>query len=180
MAEPRRIDDNEVIRPVPDVTERRPPSHDSDTRSRLLRDEPHTEPQTAPATRVSDELLAPAPSTTLKSGVEETVGHSETASVRSDATIAPERPTMLFAESEVGDFRSRWSSIQTAFVDEPRQAVEDADNLVKSVLKKLSDGFTNERDRLAKEWDRGDDVSTEDLRVALQRYRSFFDRLLHI
>ena len=180
MAEPRRIDDNEILTPAPDVTERRMPSRDLDTRSRLLRDEPVAEPQTAPATRVSDETSIPLPSSTVKPGIHEPFGRSQATTVRSDATIAPDQPTMLFAESEVGDFRSRWSSIQTAFVDEPRQAVEDADHLVKSVLKRLSDGFTNERDRLAKEWDRGDDVSTEDLRVALQRYRSFFDRLLHI
>ena len=180
MAEPRRIDNNEIITPASDVTERRGPSRDLDTRSRLLRDEPVDEPQSAPATRVNDETASPLPSSTVQPGIQEPVGRSPAATMRSDATIAPGQPTMLFAESEVGDLRSRWSSIQTAFVDEPRQAVEDADHLVKSVLKKLSDGFTNERDRLAKEWDRGDDVSTEDLRVALQRYRSFFDRLLHV
>jgi hypothetical protein len=84
----------------------------------------------------------------------------------------------LFSESEVGDFRNRWSNIQTGFVDEPRRAVEDADNLVASLMKKMAEGFANERSRLEKQWDRGDNVSTEDLRVALQRYRSFFDRLL--
>jgi len=90
------------------------------------------------------------------------------------------QPTPLFSESEVGDFRSRWGNIQTAFVDEPRRAVEDADNLVASLMKKLAEGFANERARLEKQWDRGDNVSTEDLRIALQRYRSFFDRLLKV
>ena len=180
MAEPKRIDDDEVTTPVPDVTERRAPSRELDARSRLLRNEPVAETQTAPRTRLSDEASIPLPSSTVKPGIREPAGRSEATSVRSDAAVAAGQPTMLFAESEVGDFRSRWSSIQTAFVDEPRQAVEDADTLVKSVLKKLSDSFTNERDRLAKEWDRGENVSTEDLRVALQRYRSFFDRLLHI
>jgi hypothetical protein len=63
-------------------------------------------------------------------------------------------------------------------VDEPRKAVEEADKLVASVMKRLAEGFANERSKLEKQWDRGDNVSTEDLRVALQRYRSFFDRLL--
>ncbi|HEY3927595.1 MAG TPA: hypothetical protein VGL89_04405 [Candidatus Koribacter sp.] len=90
------------------------------------------------------------------------------------------RPTALFSENEVGDFRNRWSNIQTGFVDEPRKAVEDADNLVASLMKKLAEGFANERSGLEKQWDRGDNVSTEDLRVALQRYRSFFDRLLKV
>ena len=53
-------------------------------------------------------------------------------------------------------------------------------NLVASLMKKLAEGFANERERLEKQWDRGDNVSTEDLRIALQRYRSFFDRLLKI
>ena len=87
-------------------------------------------------------------------------------------------PMPLFSESEMGDFRSQWSKVQTGFVDEPRRTVEDADKLVASVMQRLAEGFANERSGLEKQWDRGDNVSTEDLRVALQRYRSFFDRLL--
>jgi hypothetical protein len=86
----------------------------------------------------------------------------------------------LFSESETGEFRSRWSNIQTGFVDEPRRTVEDADKLVAAVMQRLAEGFANERSGLEKQWDKGDDVSTEDLRVALQRYRSFFDRLLKL
>lgn len=89
-------------------------------------------------------------------------------------------PAALFNDNEVGEFRNRWSNVQTGFVDEPRKAVEDADNLVASLMKKLAEGFANERANLEKQWDRGDNVSTEDLRVALQRYRSFFDRLLKV
>jgi hypothetical protein len=87
-------------------------------------------------------------------------------------------PMPLFSESEMRNFRSEWSKVQTGFVDEPRQTVEDADKLVASVMQRLAEGFANERSGLEKQWDRGDNVSTEDLRVALQRYRSFFDRLL--
>ena len=86
----------------------------------------------------------------------------------------------LFSESEMADFRSQWSNVQTGFVDEPRQTVEAADKLVAAVMQRLAEGFANERSGLEKQWDRGDDVSTEDLRVALQRYRSFFDRLLKL
>jgi len=93
---------------------------------------------------------------------------------------AASKPTPLFAESEMGEFRSRWSNIQTGFVDEPRRTVEDADKLVASVMQRLAEGFANERSGLEKQWDQGDNVSTEDLRVALQRYRSFFDRLLKL
>ena len=89
-------------------------------------------------------------------------------------------PSPLFGASQVNEFRARWSNIQAAFVDEPRRVVEDADNLVASVMQDLARGFANERERLEKQWDRGDNVSTEDLRIALQRYRSFFDRLLKV
>jgi hypothetical protein len=89
-------------------------------------------------------------------------------------------PMPLFTESEMGDFRAQWSKVQTGFVDEPRRTVEDADKLVAAVMQRLAEGFANERSGLEKQWDRGDNVSTEDLRVALQRYRSFFDRLLKL
>jgi hypothetical protein len=97
-----------------------------------------------------------------------------------DKAAAVSAPMPLFSESEMGDFRSRWSKLQTGFVDEPRQAVEGADKLVAAVMQRLAEGFANERSSLEKQWDRGDNVSTEDLRVALQRYRSFFDRLLKL
>jgi hypothetical protein len=89
-------------------------------------------------------------------------------------------PMPLFSESEMEDFRSKWSTLQTGFVDEPRQTVEGADKLVASVMQRLAEGFAKERLGLEKQWDRGDNVSTEDLRLALQRYRSFFGRLLNL
>lgn len=82
--------------------------------------------------------------------------------------------------AETQTFRSRWDEIQTGFVDEPRKAVEQADTLVAEVIKRLADIFVEERNELEQQWDRGDQVSTEDLRLALQRYRSFFSRLLTI
>ena len=84
----------------------------------------------------------------------------------------------LFADHEVSDFRNRWQSVQGSFVDEPRKAVEEADQLVASTIKRLTEIFAEERNRMEQEWSRGDEVSTEDLRQALRRYRSFFDRLL--
>jgi hypothetical protein len=88
--------------------------------------------------------------------------------------------TPLFPNNELESLRMRWKEIQTAFVDEPRKAVEQADGLVASAMKRLAEVFAQERSGLEKQWDRGDNVSTEDLRVALQRYRSFFDRLLSV
>lgn len=84
----------------------------------------------------------------------------------------------LFPIEEASAFRARWDAIQAGFVDEPRQAVEQADSLVAGAMKRLAETFAEERANLEGQWDRGDDVSTEDLRLALQRYRSFFGRLL--
>ena len=97
-----------------------------------------------------------------------------------DRAVAVSEPMPLFSESEMGEFRSQWSKIQSGFVDEPRRTVEDADKLVAAVMQRLAEGFSNERSGLEKQWDRGDNVSTEDLRLALQHYRSFFDRLLKL
>src|SRR5579864_2155197 len=88
--------------------------------------------------------------------------------------------TPLLPEREVADLRTQWNEVQTGFVDEPRKAVEDADALVASAMQRLAEIFASERSQLEKQWDQGDNVSTEDLRVALQRYRSFFGRLLSI
>jgi hypothetical protein len=86
----------------------------------------------------------------------------------------------LFPERELGDFRQRWQSVQVGFVDDPRNAVKGADELVASLMTRLAQVFADERGKLEHEWDKGENVSTEDLRVALQRYRSFFDRLLTV
>jgi len=93
---------------------------------------------------------------------------------------AKDRPSPLFDPKEVDDLRGEWTSIQGGFVDEPRRAVEDADRLVAQAMKRLAEMFADERSGLEAQWDRGDQVSTEDLRVAMQRYRSFFDRLLSV
>jgi hypothetical protein len=84
----------------------------------------------------------------------------------------------LFPDDELHNFRARWDQVQTSFVDEPRQAVQQADSLVANVAKRIAEQFSAERAQLEKQWDSGDNVSTEDLRQALRRYRSFFDRLL--
>jgi hypothetical protein len=85
----------------------------------------------------------------------------------------------LFSDSDVGDLRSKWSNVQAEFVDEPRRAVEEADQLVATVMQRLAEGFARERGSLEKQWESGETASTEDLRMALQRYRAFFNRLLN-
>ena len=84
----------------------------------------------------------------------------------------------LLPDDQTERFTTRWREIQTSFVDKPRDAVAEADALVADLMQRLAASFSNERERLEAQWDRGDDISTEELRVALTRYRSFFDRLL--
>jgi hypothetical protein len=98
--------------------------------------------------------------------------------VQTPAPVEPNAP--LFHDDEGRGFRARWEGIQTGFVDEPRSAVEQADALVSEIMKRLTDVFGEERAMLEKHWGRGENVSTEDLRIALKRYRSFFERLLHV
>jgi len=97
------------------------------------------------------------------------------------AAPAMERETgPLFSNGEANELRSRWDAIQVGFVDEPRHAVEQADNLVAGTMKRLAEIFADERGKLEGQWDQGANVSTEELRLALRRYRSFFGRLLSV
>ena len=112
------------------------------------------------------------------------------ASSLGDSSVAPtgaatgatteERATPLFSPDEAKEFRARWDTIQGAFVDEPRRVVEQADSLVAGAMKRLAEIFADERAKLEGQWDRKESVSTEDLRLALRRYRSFFGRLLSV
>ena len=84
----------------------------------------------------------------------------------------------LLATEDAEGFRAHWTDIQTGFVDAPRRAVEQADALVAELMQHLAATFADERGQLERQWDRGDDVPTDHLRDAFQRYRSFFERLL--
>ena len=99
---------------------------------------------------------------------------------RADLATADDRPMAIFAGGEADGYRTQWDGIQTGFVDEPRKAVQEADALVAVVIKRLSDVFAAERTSLENQWGKGDEASTEDLRLALRKYRSFFERLLSL
>ncbi|HEX7980292.1 MAG TPA: hypothetical protein VF461_16900 [Gemmatimonadaceae bacterium] len=104
----------------------------------------------------------------------------ERAHATKHADVGMMHETPILAGDVVSELRTRWTDIQAGFVDEPRRAVEQADALVAEAIKRLAETFANERNQLEGQWDRGGDVSTEDLRQALQRYRSFFSRLLSV
>jgi hypothetical protein len=93
---------------------------------------------------------------------------------------AGEQLAALFDPDVAGRFRSRWDAVQIGFVDDPRQAVRQADELVAQVMMSLAETFSSERASLEGQLEQTDSASTENLRVALRRYRSFFQRLLSL
>ena len=102
---------------------------------------------------------------------------------REGKAAVDDRAMPMFAGDEAEGYRTRWDAVQTGFVDEPQRAVQEADALVAQVIKRLSEAFADERTRLEHQWGRSDQdrqISTEDLRVALRKYRSFFERLLSL
>lgn len=99
--------------------------------------------------------------------------HRNAEVITEDEQLAP-----LFSPDAAKEFRSRWDAIQSSFVDDPKRAVRQGDELVAQVMKSLTETFSNERSRL--QLDQLDKASTENLRVALRRYREFFERLLSL
>jgi hypothetical protein len=107
------------------------------------------------------------------------VDGSDTMTERAPEDDVP--PTVeLFPAQEVERFRGEWTEIQTRFVDDPRDAVRDADQLVAEVMRSLATTFTNHKHELEGRWQQGDHVETEELRQALRQYRSFFNHLLEV
>lgn len=116
----------------------------------------------------------------MRTAHEETPAAATAAPSAGDTSGAGDGPQALFSEDTSARYRLQWDEVQASFVDEPRSAVQQADSLVAQLMKELAQTFADERAGLESQWDRGADVSTEDLRIALQRYRSFFDRLLSL
>ena len=104
--------------------------------------------------------------------VEERIPQNKATTAKDDELVP------LFEEDAAKKFRSRWLAIQSKFVDDPSDSVKQADDLVADVIKNVTMSFANRRVSLEKQWNSGDNTSTEDLRLALKQYRSFFDRLL--
>jgi hypothetical protein len=108
---------------------------------------------------------------------EEPVRSTEKAQPSAEETESASDQT-LFGEDELSVLRSRWDEVQSGFVDDPRECVHKADGLVSDVVDRITTGFSETRSRLEEQWARGEEGSTEDLRLALKRYREFFQRLL--
>jgi hypothetical protein len=126
--------------------------------------------------KTADMAAAATAPTKTKRAATETEGNPDKAAP--EATEESFEP--LFDKGESEGFQSRWYGIQAEFVDQPHRSVEEADELVATVMKRLAEVFAAEREKLEQEFTSGEDVSTEDLRIALRRYRSFFERLLAV
>jgi hypothetical protein len=141
------------------------------------RDEARFEREDAAARGTAAEGTAGAPGAAATTSAAGTTSTAGTGPATTPAGTEGDTGALLPDADQQG-FVASWQEIQTRFVDDPRNAVEEADQLVATVMQRLADGFAQERDRLEGMWGRGEDVGTEDLRVALQRYRAFFHRLL--
>ena len=97
-----------------------------------------------------------------------------------DQGVRDDERTPVMADDAAEEYRGRWQETQADFVDDPRSAVAAADSLVAEVMKRVAEEFANERNGLERQWNEGGEASTEDLRLAFQRYRSFFSRLLSL
>jgi hypothetical protein len=107
-----------------------------------------------------------------------TPSHEGATNIGSEPTDGGQDLPPLLPPDEIEAARTTWAAVQADFVDEPRRSVKEADQLVARLMHQLAEGFSQERNTLESQWDKGDEVSTEDLRLALQRYRAFFQRLL--
>ncbi len=122
-----------------------------------------------PETQPEIETLNSVSSSTAPGSAESAVTRRETTSVA----------VALLDPDETERFRAEWLDVQSGFVDQPRESVERADALVAQVMQRLAASFAESRADLELAWDGNTDVSTEDLRVTMTRYRSFFERLLN-
>ena len=149
-----------------------------------------TDSMEAPKHRIAGDVRADSPqerremprATTAINRSAESSPSAATGAATGAAAVMAKDPQSgpLFSPEEAGDLRNKWDAIQGGFVDEPRRAVQEADSLVATAMKSLAEQFASQRSTLEGQWDRGGDVSTEDLRLVLRRYRAFFGRLLSV
>jgi hypothetical protein len=162
-----QVDDNEE----PVLNEARP-SASSDREERI-------QPQTASGAEAQQRTIRRDAET--RRDVEQKISAgSEAPSGADTAARSGEALEALFTPDLAQTYRSQWTSIQSGFVDDPRQAVRRGDELVAQIMTNLADTFAQERHRVEAQLDSTTEGSTEDLRVTLRRYRSFFERLLSL
>ncbi len=165
-------------------------THDHDTEVTRSYDEPKPVADTQPAGQHTASAGAAGPSTAPPEPSPSPSAPAAPVAEEHDAPSAPaEHSTVpaesateqsLFADDDLAGFRAQWAGVQAAFVDDPRECVHKADALVSDLVEQLTTGFAGARSRLEEQWARGEEASTEDLRLALMHYREFFERLLAV
>ena len=139
---------------------------------------PEASRETDQSTAVTPEQAPAGDSTAV---TPESAPSTETAAVAPPtAQHEPSTEEVLFAGDDLAELRARWAGVQAAFVDDPKECVQKADTLVSDLVEQLTTGFARARSRLEEQWSRGQEASTEDLRLALMHYREFFERLLAV
>jgi len=151
-----------------------PPTADDDSAARQEYSSAGTEPATA---QPRQSAAAEPSSATVRT--DPPAAQTEPSTTATGISTDQSRTNSLFADDTSG-LRSRWDDVQAAFVDDPKECVQKADTLVAEVVEQLTNGFSEARSRLEAQWSRGEEASTEDLRLALKRYREFFQRLLSV
>jgi hypothetical protein len=134
-------------------------------------------PQATDQPGFTDQPRSAAPVRSADAPQAQTQSHAQAEPAGSDDALSADT---LFADKDLSDLRSRWNEVQATFVDDPRDCVQKADGLVSDTVEQLTSSFSHARSRLEEQWSRGEEASTEDLRLALKRYRDFFDRLLAV
>jgi hypothetical protein len=140
-----------------------PPAVSEDAEPTLRPEQDQTQPPAAPGPSSTSEITGQVP-----------VAPAQDSETKHESSTEE----LLFGDEELAELRSRWAAVQAAFVDDPSECVQKADVLVADLVDQLTTGFANARSRLEEQWARGEQASTEDLRVALMHYREFFERLL--
>ena len=168
---------------TPPVSERAEPAVSADASTASA--EPSL-PSSAPSPAVEEEQnqspssVAPADPSTASGGAAPSGEARAVSAEHSSVERESSTEEVLFADDELAELRGRWAAVQAAFVDDPKECVQKADVLVTDLVEQLTTGFADARSRLEQQWARGEQASTEDLRVALMHYREFFDRLLAV
>lgn len=138
-------------------------------------DEPESSDTPEPREPMTDEFPAQHEPESMATEEPET---TEATATRQETT-GPQR-TALFENEDADRFQESWRGLQSDFVDDPRAAVQQADELVAEVMQTLAANFAERKRSLEEQWSRGEDVQTEELRISLQQYRAFFQQLLAI
>jgi hypothetical protein len=151
------------------------------THEQAMTDSPEESPSPiSEAPQMNDEAETVTPEPTTAADIADTPAPQAEVPSAQPASAQHESSTddAVVADDDMAELRARWAGVQAAFVDDPKDCVHQADLLVSDLFEQLTTGFAGVRSRLEAQWSRGEEASTEDLRLILMRYREFFERLL--